>query len=310
MKRIEIIALSAIALFIASGSILSGSYIAFFASFFQLSAGGTFFALNAILGIAWIQNRQTKSFIKKSAIPFMLAYIISVILNTLYWVSLSKTAEFKAEYLIDPWPHKESLLLISLYFLGLFYGYLRGNKRAITITISSITGIALVLTVFYFKPFKKSMPEIEGVHLIDKQYSSISELVSLPQFSDKTVYVDMWHTQCGPCIAQFKNHLPQLKRKLDSDKVSYLYLARETSPKIDSRRRWIQMLEKYHLTGWHYYIAKDYEAMFWKEIHENIELQLPGYPHYLIARDGRIISYDAPKPSEMDDETIQSFFIE
>ena len=307
MKKIELIVFIGLGLAISSGFLLFNSSIAFLASFYQLTTGFTFFMLNLTLGVTWLQRKETGTFLLRSALPFLLAYSVCVVLYTFYWVSLSKDAVFQLEYILRSFPHKESLLLIGLYFLGLFYGYFRRNRKALKLTFALLVTLLLLVTL-YLQPFKSSLPEINGVQFIDDHYTSITELINLPQFKNKTVYIDLWYSSCAPCIKQFKNHLPILKNKLDSNQVSYLYLGRETSH-LNSKQRWINAISKYQLKGWHYYFPKNDEPVIWNEIRKNTKLKLTGYPHYLIASKGKIISYNAPKPSELDDpEILKRFF--
>ena len=61
-------------------------------------------------------------------------------------------------------------------------------------------------------------------------------------------------------------------------------------------------VEKYDLKGWHYYFSKDKEPLLWEEITQNLPKDhMSGYPHYIIAKNGEIISFDAPKPESPED---------
>ena len=132
------------------------------------------------------------------------------------------------------------------------------------------------------------------------EFGSIQELVDLPQFRDKTVYIDLWFSSCAPCIKQFKDHLPKAKERLASSEVVYLYLARETGHP-DSVSRWKNAIAEYNLKGWHYYFPKANERIIWDQIRANSDVRIEGYPHYLVAKNGEIISYNAPKPSEIEE---------
>lgn len=304
MKITEKIILAILALLLAINFILTSSTLLLVASSYQILFACIFFMLNATKGIKWILNKETKKFIFKSFIPFVLTYVICLVLYTFYWMSFSEGASFKTEYIFRGFPNKESILLSSFYFLGLVYGYLRANKKALKIAVISVTGIIVLATVYYLNPFNNSK-KIENVTILNGNYTSIQEIVNSKELRDKVVYVDLWYSSCSPCIDEFKNYLPKIKDSLESKRVTFLYVARETSH-LDSKQRWMKAISKYNLKGYHYYFNKDVEQAIWEEITKNINDKKQGYPHYLIAKKGKIISFDAPKPSEQ--ETLFNFF--
>ena len=52
-------------------------------------------------------------------------------------------------------------------------------------------------------------PQIQGVRIGNQ--NDLKELVSLEQMKGKYVYIDIWSTSCGPCIADF----PEIMRSYD-----------------------------------------------------------------------------------------------
>jgi thiol-disulfide isomerase/thioredoxin len=46
--------------------------------------------------------------------------------------------------------------------------------------------------------------------------SSFAEILSLKEFNNKVVYIDIWVAPCSPCIAEFK-HLPELKNRYETN---------------------------------------------------------------------------------------------
>ena len=300
MKTIEKIIL----LLLAAGlttSMHTGSTMAILASAFTLFCGFYFFHLNAIHGIKWLQLKKTATFIYKSALPFLLIYLVAVVLNVFYGLTYTDSNTFKPEYLITPYAHKESALLPVLYASGLFYGYLRTNRKAVVVTLAT-TGVLIITGLVYVNLPTDTLFKKNNTYQEITQLTTIQELVKAPQFKDKTLYIDLWYSSCSPCIAQFKNHLPDLKREVAENnlEVEYIYLARETSHP-DSKQRWTRAIEKYGLKGWHYYFPKEKEQAIWEEIATSSGF---GYPHYLIAKKGKILSYQAPLP-EAYEEVIQ-----
>jgi thiol-disulfide isomerase/thioredoxin len=70
---------------------------------------------------------------------------------------------------------------------------------------------------------------------------------TLSDFKGKILYIDMWSTSCGPCIAKFPHQEQLLKRlkALDLDS-SILFLNINAE---DSKNKWKKGLRKYHPTG-------------------------------------------------------------
>mgnify|MGYP005992743971 CR=1 FL=1 len=152
----------------------------------------------------------------------------------------------------------------------------------------------------FFKPEK-----IDGVSFIDKKYNSIEEIIALPQFKNKIVYIDRWYSSCSPCISDFKNYVPNLKKEMATSNIDieYLYLGKETSIPI-SKQLWINSIKKYNLKGWHYYFSKEDHNIIFKTLNENLirkNKPINGYPHYLIAINGKIVDYDAPTPDKIEE---------
>ena len=134
------------------------------------------------------------------------------------------------------------------------------------------------------------------IRFIDHNTESLEQLLELPQFKGKIVYLDLWFSSCGPCIAQFKK-LPEVKKSLENSEVVFLYLARQTSHP-NHRQLWKNAIKKYNLKGWHVYMNVQLEANIWEEIGKYSN-KVWSYPHYLlIDKNNVIVSFNAPRPSE------------
>lgn len=307
MKSLEksTIALLGLVLFVISIYNVRVNPNAMIASAITLAAAIWMFYINAFKGYALIKKRVFHTFVLKSILPFLLLYLIVLVTNTFYYLSYSKDASFKIAYLLRAFPHKESAILPVCYILGLLYGYYKTNIRALKITFMAVTILAATGFVFIAYRSDRSFEQESEYQIIQDEIPSLSALVGQPQFKDKTVYIDLWFSSCSPCIDQFKNHLPQLKSRLKTEQkeVVYLYIARETSH-LDSKLRWKKAIEEYQLKGWHGYLDKDLEKKIWQEIASAPNVSLAanyGYPHYLIAKNGKIISYNAPKPEQINE---------
>jgi thiol-disulfide isomerase/thioredoxin len=121
--------------------------------------------------------------------------------------------------------------------------------------------------------------------------------VSLSDFKGKVVYVDVWATWCGPCRREFPYAAELKKAYKDAEDVVFMYVSVD-----DDKESWETYLkENPDFEGVHLW------AKGWSDIAR--DYQISGIPRYLlIGKDGKIISADAPRPS--DKETIQSLIEE
>lgn len=103
----------------------------------------------------------------------------------------------------------------------------------------------------------------------------------------KVIYVDLWASWCGPCIAEMPASL-KLQKSLSNSSIVFLYIS------IDSNvSRWKNAIAKYNLeflNRQHYRLDQDSElAKF---------MNAPPIPRYLIInKDSQVVSLDAARPS-------------
>ena len=107
---------------------------------------------------------------------------------------------------------------------------------------------------------------------------------TLSDFKGKVLYIDVWTTWCGNCIAGFpfsKKLYARLKSIHLDTSVQFINICSE-----DSKRQWKKLLKKHQPEGINLY-AKD--TSFYKTW--GIEL----FPRYLIIDgEGKIMAFDAP----------------
>ena len=137
----------------------------------------------------------------------------------------------------------------------------------------------------------------ENVHFIKtNEINNLQELLALPPFKDKVIYIDLWYSTCGPCRRGFKN-IPMIKEHFKAQEIVYLYLAHESSLPND-KQRWKNVIRNFDLSGWHFYMPEAFEKNLWGIITEETAIP-PRYPHYiLVDRNGVVQSYNSPRPGE------------
>ena len=129
-----------------------------------------------------------------------------------------------------------------------------------------------------------NMPK-NGDMSIDFSYpNSSSEMVSLSSFKGRLVYIDIWATWCGPCIAE----IPSLKRlQKDYENMDIIFL----SVSVDTdKEAWKKMLTEDQLVGVQLW------ADGWSQITKLYAIF--GIPRFmLVDKSGELIAVDAPRPS-------------
>lgn len=104
----------------------------------------------------------------------------------------------------------------------------------------------------------------------------------------KVVYVDIWATWCGPCIAEFP-YAKKIKEHYKNNKdIAFLYVSVDTS-----KDRWLKFLnERPDFNGVHVHDPGNFEAKIAKAY------KVQGIPRYMIIdREGKIYSTEAKRPS-------------
>ena len=124
-----------------------------------------------------------------------------------------------------------------------------------------------------------------GELYIDFTYENTTgEDISLSSFKGSLVYVDVWATWCGPCKAEIP-YLKSLEQDYHEQNIVFLSVSVDTN-----KDEWLKMVKDEELGGIQLWadgwskITKDY-AIF-------------GIPRFMLfSEDGKVISNDAPRPS-------------
>lgn len=113
-------------------------------------------------------------------------------------------------------------------------------------------------------------------------------ITSLEDLKGTYVYIDVWATWCGPCIAEIP-FLKELEEDYHHKPVSFVSLSID---KYKDKDKWAKMIIDKQLGGIQIIADKDWSSDFVKQY------AIDGIPRFiLIDTEGKIISSDAPRPS-------------
>jgi len=113
--------------------------------------------------------------------------------------------------------------------------------------------------------------------------------ISLNSLKGKYVYIDVWATWCGPCTVQIP-YLKKLEESYKDKNIAFVGLSVDTQ---ENKSQWEAMVKQRGLKGYQVLADNDFRSNFVQEYY------IKGIPRFiLIDPEGKIISPDAPRPSE------------
>lgn len=159
---------------------------------------------------------------------------------------------------------------------------------------------------------KRNITIKQNIIIIDStsSFNTIEEVLQLPQFQNKVVYIDLWGTTCVPCIREF-SYEKQLREKYKNKPVDFLFICYNFHDTANDewRKKWKDLVYKHRLQGIHVYA---YILPPNKIIHQVIDRNFLvnndndgkgiayGIPTFMLAKDGKIVNYEAFRPSDGD----------
>lgn len=105
----------------------------------------------------------------------------------------------------------------------------------------------------------------------------------------RAVFVDLWASWCGPCLAEFK-HEPELSKFMQENNVDILYVSLDQPGFHD---KWADLAASYNLHGYHYLAPP--------ALQKALAPTVPTIPRYMLFdKTGRLVEASAYHPSETD----------
>ncbi len=119
---------------------------------------------------------------------------------------------------------------------------------------------------------------------------------SLEDLAGKYVYIDVWATWCGPCKAEIP-YLKETEKKYHDKNIEFVSISIDEMKDND---KWKKMIADKELGGTQLFADKAWQSQFVQDYKIN------GIPRFiLVDPEGKIVSADAPRPS---DEKLQKTF--
>jgi thiol-disulfide isomerase/thioredoxin len=131
-------------------------------------------------------------------------------------------------------------------------------------------------------------PGFSGLDVADVQHQ-------LSDLRGKLVYVDVWATWCGPCIAEIPS-LKTLEEKLHDKNIAFVSVSVDDP---DDKEKWKNFVAERELGGIQLMEANGWESDIMGAYNIN------GIPRFLlIDQQGKIITAQAPRPSDKSTESL------
>ncbi|UMB52422.1 TlpA family protein disulfide reductase [Lutibacter sp. A64] len=160
----------------------------------------------------------------------------------------------------------------------------------------------------YYKAYRSVSTSTKNDESITKKYEALKKLSrgqispiftdyvnhaggtsSLSDFEGKYVYIDVWATWCGPCLAEVPS-LQKVEKQYHGKNIEFVSISIDTEKARDS---WRKMVTDKGFGGVQLIADKDWKSDFISAY------QINGIPRFiLIDPNGKIISSNAPRPSK------------
>ncbi|AUC86189.1 TlpA family protein disulfide reductase [Polaribacter sp. ALD11] len=160
----------------------------------------------------------------------------------------------------------------------------------------------------YYALFSKNSTNVENNKKITKDYNKLKSLAKgnpSPNFTDyednaggtksledlkgKYVYIDVWATWCGPCIAEIPS-LKQVEKDFHGRNIQFLSISIDVEK---DHEKWKKMIVDKELGGMQLMADSDWKSQFIEDY------MIKGIPRFiLLDPQGNIVNANAPRPSD------------
>ncbi len=148
---------------------------------------------------------------------------------------------------------------------------------------------------------KKELPKGSASPTFDNYENYNGDTTSLEDLKGKYVYIDVWATWCGPCIAEIPS-LKELEKTYHGKNIAFVSLSvddgrsykgetQEESMAL-AKEGWKKMIAEKELGGVQIIAPEGWKSKFVQDY------KITGIPRFiLVDPDGNVVSPDAPRPS-------------
>ncbi len=118
---------------------------------------------------------------------------------------------------------------------------------------------------------------------------------SMSDYYGKYIYIDVWATWCGPCIREIP-YFEEIQKIYENKNIHFISISIDDKKRpVYNYSKWLNYVKENNLSGIHLFADNAWNSDFIKAYNIN---SIPRY--LLIDIDGKIISADAPRPSDND----------
>jgi thiol-disulfide isomerase/thioredoxin len=133
-----------------------------------------------------------------------------------------------------------------------------------------------------------------NIHIIDTfQMDTIAQLFE--KFKGKVIFGDIWATWCGPCKEEFA-HKTELEAFAEKNGIISLFISID---KAEKEALWKTMVKRYDLKGYNILLNTTLYEQLKRLLFSSNMVTIPRY--FIIDKTGKIVVYDAKRPSEKEE---------